>query len=201
MSRSSGKLNIIDESTYQCMTKDNGDATARALRSAKYKNKHKKDHQCTLFDFLIVPRKKDKNLNKQRRPNFNIKRNTVHFPTKRKGKTRLIPKLRVTRLKRIIKYHRQLKKQVVGNDPFCDIASNLQKLTIETSNKSNGGKVEPKVHTGLSAMENPSGSIPKLHSRRFRRWVERLFHHCLSFLYDIILLAIAITAQRHVSKN
>lgn len=175
MSRSSGKLNIIDESTYQCMTKDNGDATTRALRSAKYKNKHKKDRQCTLFDFLFVPRKNDKNLNKQRRPNFNIKRNTVHFPTKRKGKRRLVPKLRITRLKRIIKYHRTLKHQValrslqiVGNESPCDISLNLHKLTLEESKESNGEKLELKVHT-----EKTSRSVPKIHSRRFRRCVEQ----------------------------
>lgn len=187
------------------MTKDNGAETKKALRSAKYKNKHKKDHQCTLFDFIVVPRKKDKSLNKQKRPNFNITRKTVHFPTKRKGKTRLIPKVRVTRLKRIIKNHRQLKHQVapkslqvVGNESSSNISSSLQRLTIEEGKESNGGKVEPKVLSDFSATGKTSGSVPKIHSRRFRRWVEQWFHHCPSFLYDIILLATVITAQRHV---
>lgn len=190
MSRSSGKLNIIDQNTYQCMTKDNGDPTARTLRSAKFKNKHKKDQQCTLFDFLIVPRKKDKNLKKQKRPYFNIARNSVHFPTKRKGKTRLIPKPRVTRLKRIIRCHRKLRHQVaveslhqslqvMGHESSADMSTNnsitrqLQKLSLVESGKANEENIERCTDTDLDPTvieaEKSMAPAPKIHSRRFRR--------------------------------
>lgn len=188
MSRSSGKLNIIDQNTYQCMTKHNVDPTKRALRSAKYKNKHKNDQQCTLFDFLVVSRKKEKNLNKQKRPHFNIARNSVHLPIKRKGKTRLVPKLRVTRLKRIIKCHRKLKSQPAvesllqslqfrGHES-CDnsITGQLQNLSLGESGYPIRENIEGNEHTNLSPIVTESDKsmepAPKIHSRRFRRCVE-----------------------------
>lgn len=189
----SGKLNIIDQNTYQCMTKHNVDPTKRALRSAKYKNKHKNDQQCTLFDFLVVSRKKEKNLNKQKRPHFNIARNSVHLPIKRKGKTRLVPKLRITRLKRIIKCHRKLKHQVaaeslhqslqfIGHES-CDISSNtsitgqLQNLSLGESGYPIRENIERNnVYTNLSPTvtetDKSMEAAPKIHSRRFRRCVE-----------------------------
>jgi len=113
MSRISGKLNIIDHNTYQNLKHEHGDAVPRVLRSAKYKNKHKKEQQCTLFDFLVVPRKKQKHTNRKKRPHLHIARNSITFQPKRKGKTRLHPKHRVTRLKRIIRRFHQFQKSNV----------------------------------------------------------------------------------------
>lgn len=109
MSRHSDKLNIIDQGTYQILKKDNGNSTPKVLRSAKYKNKHKREQQCTLLDFLVVPRQKQKQINKRRRPQL-VARKCVALQTKRKGKTRLHPKRRIARLKRIIRKYRNWKQ-------------------------------------------------------------------------------------------
>ncbi|XP_030372716.1 uncharacterized protein LOC115622792 isoform X2 [Scaptodrosophila lebanonensis] len=119
MSRNSDKLNIIDENTYKKLQNRQNTTSARPLRSSKYKNKHKNDReQCTLLDFVVT---RTKQATKKKQPRWPIMKNLMEhrglLPTpKRKGKTRLVPKPKVTPLKRKIKKYRiwkQTKRQEV----------------------------------------------------------------------------------------
>ncbi|XP_023173243.2 selenocysteine insertion sequence-binding protein 2 [Drosophila hydei] len=111
MSRFSDKINIIDQSTYHILKEDNG--KRKVLRSSKYKNKHKEEPKLSLLDFLTVPRQKQK---QQKRPHLIIARKSVSLQTKHKGKTRLHPKRRIARLKRIIRNYRSLRQHNVDNE-------------------------------------------------------------------------------------
>ncbi|KAH8397449.1 hypothetical protein KR222_004491 [Zaprionus bogoriensis] len=180
MSAAAGKVNIIDESTYQSIKRNSGEPSARTLRSAKYKQKHKQQQQqkCSLLDFLVVPRKQQGKGNKQQqqRVNFNVARKSVHFPTKRKGKTRLIPKLRVSRLKRIIRGHRKWKQRVVALKSLevqppapCELPAQLQRLSL--SEKEQANAVTEKQHTDLEKIP-AKHAAHKIHSRRFRSYCD-----------------------------
>ncbi|KAM8708903.1 hypothetical protein ACLKA7_015813 [Drosophila subpalustris] len=175
MSRSSGKLNIIDQSTYQDLKHEGRDPAQKAPRSSKYKNKHKKEQQCTLFDFLIVPRKKQKHATRKKRPNLIIARNSFTFRPKRKGKTRLHPKHRVTRLKRIIRSFRKLKLRLAEDknvveplDQTC--GHSAQDPHTEKWTTANSSLPEP----DLSEMPIGNCMPPthRIHSRRFRSYCD-----------------------------
>ncbi|XP_017863339.1 PREDICTED: uncharacterized protein LOC108613992 [Drosophila arizonae] len=116
MSRYSDKVNIINQSTYQILKEGNGASRRKLLHSSKYKNKHNVEQKLSLFDFLTVPRQKQKH---QRRPHLIIARKSVSLQTKRKGKTRLHPKRRIARLKRIIRNYRSFKQHIVDSHTKC----------------------------------------------------------------------------------
>lgn len=117
MSRYSDKVNIINQSTYQTLKEGNGTFRRKLLHSSKYKNKHNVEQKLSLFDFLTVPRQKQK---QQRRPHLIIARKSVSLQTKRKGKTRLHPKRRIARLKRIIRNYRSFKQHFVNDTTYVE---------------------------------------------------------------------------------
>ncbi|EDW69213.2 selenocysteine insertion sequence-binding protein 2 [Drosophila virilis] len=168
MSRHSDKLNIIDQGTYQILKKDNGNSTPKVLRSAKYKNKHKREQQCTLLDFLVVPRQKQKQINKQRRPHL-VARKCVALQTKRKGKTRLHPKRRIARLKRIIRKYRNW-KQHRDEDNYVEPLQQSQEL-ISVSHESTSEKtLQPPL----------SEKLQNLTLGETEKWSSLLVESCLS---------------------
>jgi len=176
MSRISGKLNIIDQNTYQNLKHEHGDRVPRVLRSSKYKNKHKKEQQCSLFDFLTVPRKKQKHTNRKKRPHLLIARNSITFQPKRKGKTRLHPKHRVTRLKRIIRRFRQLKLRSAEDKNGLEPLDQTCECTLQDPpSKLLSTKIEKSLSVQASELKEAQAGNPlpipahHIHSRRFRR--------------------------------
>ncbi|KAH8307076.1 hypothetical protein KR044_004494 [Drosophila immigrans] len=182
MSKRSGKLNIINQNTYEDLKNENGQCAPKTLRSAKYKNKHKKEKQCSLFDFITVSRKQQKqqkNVNKRKRPNLIIARNSFSCRPKRKGKTRLIPKIRITRLKRIIRNYRKLKQKTAAHHNDVDqLEETFGGMFIEQSNQHTNHlnkKVEEKLDTLVHAMKPLSDTMTathQIHSRRFRSYCD-----------------------------
>ncbi|XP_034110549.2 selenocysteine insertion sequence-binding protein 2 [Drosophila albomicans] len=182
MSKSSGKLNIINRHTYEDFKSADGQRELKTLRSAKYKKKHKKEEQCSLFDFVIVPRKQQKsvNKNKKKRPNLIIARNSFTFQSKRKGKTRLHPKIRITRLKRIIRNFRKLKQQTINQDNVVDhLEEKFGGMFIEQPTKELDNSLSIQLDLLSHAKEptetslnNAMSATHQIHSRRFRSYCD-----------------------------
>ncbi|XP_034480736.1 selenocysteine insertion sequence-binding protein 2 [Drosophila innubila] len=203
MSRSSGKLNIIDQNTYQDLKHEHKDSAPRILRSSKYKNKHKKEQQCSLFDFLIVPRKKQKHINRKKRPNLIIARNSLAFHPKRKGKTRLNPKHRVTRLKRIIRSFRQLKLRSTQDENVVE--------TVEQTCGSHSEQLPAKMEIRSTDPEldcvrqeqtiNHLSPAHQLHSRRFRSYCDNCTTKSLKELTTQLLSDLERFQKRAYSNN
>ncbi|KAH8342294.1 hypothetical protein KR059_000376 [Drosophila kikkawai] len=167
MSRNSEKINLIDERTYKKLQeKDNG--AKITPRSAKYKNQHRKaEQQPTLLDFVVKPRQTQRQIKARKlrkRPHLTITRCSYVAP-KAKGKTRLVPKKKVTRLKKSIRRFRTLKRadgeteeipQEDHSEEYPSVELQLQKLSLDEITKE--ASVEPK-------------KVHSIHSRRFRRFV------------------------------
>lgn len=208
MSRISGKLNIIDRNTYQNLKHEHGDAVPRVLRSAKYKNKHKKEQQSTLFDFLVVPRKKQKHTNRKKRPHLLIARNSITFQPKRKGKTRLHPKHRVTRLKRIIRRFRQLKLSSAEDRNELEPVDQTCECTLQDPQSK---QLSTKIENSLSVQapglkEEQTGNpmpIPAhhIHSRRFRSYCDNCTTKRLKELTTLLLNDLDRFQKRAYSNN
>ncbi|XP_032593092.1 selenocysteine insertion sequence-binding protein 2 [Drosophila grimshawi] len=228
MARSSDKLNIIDQNTFKNLKKGNENTTPKILHSAKYKNKHKNKQQCSLLDFLIVPREQHKKVNKLKRPHTIIARNCVTLQTKRKGKTRLHPKNRVARLKRIIKNYR-IWKQSTDEDPqwvealqkaFSSMSVGLNSIS-ETSVENNVSvavqsspllNVEPNTLELITDLKNLSinetelktKSKPqahKIHSRRFRSYCDNCTTAKLKELSGLLLNDLERFQKRAYANN
>ncbi|EDV96144.1 GH16097 [Drosophila grimshawi] len=200
MARSSDKLNIIDQNTFKNLKKGNENTTPKILHSAKYKNKHKNKQQCSLLDFLIVPREQHKKVNKLKRPHTIIARNCVTLQTKRKGKTRLHPKNRVARLKRIIKNYR-IWKQSTDEDPqwvealqkaFSSMSPNTLELITDLKNLSIN-------ETELKTKSKPQAH--KIHSRRFRSYCDNCTTAKLKELSGLLLNDLERFQKRAYANN
>ncbi|KAH8305185.1 hypothetical protein KR018_000127 [Drosophila ironensis] len=169
MSRQSEKLNFIDQNTFTSIQHKEDKTTQRnAPRSSKYRNHQKKHEQeTTLLDFVIKPRQSQKHIKarKLKRPNLAIAKSSfLATKTKRKGKTRLNAKKKVTKLKRLIRSYRSLKrkKQSVGENPELPMTE-LENLSL----------TEKVALVEAIPQSKPTHSI---HSRRFRRLAYIVYH-------------------------
>ncbi|KAH8372242.1 hypothetical protein KR093_010704 [Drosophila rubida] len=188
MSKSSGKLNIINQNTYEDLQNDNKESAQMMLRSAKNKNMHKKEQQCSLLDFVILSRKQQKQqkrVNRKRRPHLIIARNSFIYQPKRKGKTRQNLKIHISRLKRIIRNFRRTKQQMSDyHNDVNHLEATFRGMLIEQSNKQKlNVKVEDNLSNQLDMQQNVIEPKEKLicksmqathqiHSRRFRSYCD-----------------------------
>ncbi|XP_034657678.1 selenocysteine insertion sequence-binding protein 2 [Drosophila subobscura] len=197
MLRRSDKLNIIDHSTFQNIQKDVAQTAPRLPRSAKYKNKHKKqEQQCTLFDFVVKSRQtqKQQKAKKLKRPHLTITKPL--YAAKRKGKTRLNPKKKVTGLKKLICSYRRLKKLKMSTvqRPNCEegLTSKLDCLSLAAA--ATATQEEQKE-------EQLAEKIHPIHSRRFRSYCDNCTRPQLKQLTIQLLKDLNRFQQRAYAKN
>ncbi|XP_016965183.1 selenocysteine insertion sequence-binding protein 2 [Drosophila biarmipes] len=190
----SEKVNLIDQSTYNDRrnrdTDEGKDAATRITpRSSKFKNKHRKpEQQASLLDFVVKPRPKSQRQIKARklqRPHLTITRSS-YIVNKPKGKTRIDPKKKVTKLKRSVRSYRTLKK----------VERDIAEQEPEEEIQPEAIPVEQRVQE-LSLVEIPptkvspqGGETHSIHSRRFRSYCDnctrpRLKELCLNLLKDL----------------
>ncbi|XP_017018430.1 selenocysteine insertion sequence-binding protein 2 [Drosophila kikkawai] len=197
MSRNSEKINLIDERTYKKLQeKDNG--AKITPRSAKYKNQHRKaEQQPTLLDFVVKPRQTQRQIKARKlrkRPHLTITRCSYVAP-KAKGKTRLVPKKKVTRLKKSIRRFRTLKRadgeteeipQEDHSEEYPSVELQLQKLSLDEITKE--ASVEPK-------------KVHSIHSRRFRSYCDNCTRPRLKQLAIQLLKDLDRFQKRAFAKN
>ncbi|KAH8361495.1 hypothetical protein KR084_006017, partial [Drosophila pseudotakahashii] len=169
-------------------------------RSSKYKNKHRKtQQQATLLDFLVKPRPKTQRQLKARklqRPHLTITRSN-HLVTKPKGKTRLDPKKKITKLKRSIRIYRTLKREereVEEQDPEDDnqreaipVEELVQKLSLIKESTDKDTPQAKEVHS--------------IHSRRFRSYCDNCTRPRLKELNIKLLKDLDRFQKRAFAKN
>lgn len=144
-------------------------------RSSKYKNQHgKREQQTSLLDFVIKPRPKTQRqtkAHKLQKTHLAITRGS-YIVYKPKGKTRLDPKKKITRLKRSVRVYRTSKKaerEVAENDlegvPVVGQDINPNAIPLEQ-------QVQNLSLSKTPAPNNPSQAktVHAIHSRRFRRF-------------------------------
>ncbi|KAH8286357.1 hypothetical protein KR054_007699 [Drosophila jambulina] len=198
MSRNSEKINLIDERTYKKMQEK--DARAKTTpRSSKYKNQHRRaEQQPTLLDFLVRPRQTQKQIKARklrRRPQLAITTKCSYVAPKSKGKTRLVPKKKVTRLKKSIRRFRTLKKadgavEEIPREELSERSSSVevqvQKLSLGESTKEDSGETK-EVHS--------------IHSRRFRSYCDNCTRPRLKQLAIQLLKDLDRFQKRAFAKN
>jgi len=178
----SEKVNLIDQATYtnlkaQDKDEDKDAATKIILRSSKFKNKHRKpEQQASLLDFVVKPRPKTQRQIKARklqRPHLPII-NSSYMVGKPKGKTRIDPKKKITKLKRSVRSYRTLKKaerEVAQQEPEEEIQPEAIPVEQQVLALSIAEIPTPKV--------SPQGEeIHSIHSRRFRRYAAPTYTFC-----------------------
>ncbi|XP_017135627.1 selenocysteine insertion sequence-binding protein 2 [Drosophila miranda] len=203
MLRRSDKLNIIDHNTFHKIQKDEGETAPRLPRSSKYKNKHKKPQlQCTLLDFVVKSRQtqKQNKAKKLRRPHLTITKPL--YEAKRKGKTRLNPKKKVTGLKMMICSYRRLKKQNMLTVPIPKYEEELRKkldcllLDTEVSKER-----EQKLEKLRAKEEHLQDKVHPIHSRRFRSYCDNSTRPQLKQLTTQLLKDLSRFQKRAYTKN
>lgn len=182
MPRQSEKINIIDQKTYEnIQKKENGTSSKRTATSSKYRKKHK-NMEPTLLDFVIKPRQPQKQIKarKLRGPHLTIaKRSFILTKPKHKGKTRLNPKKKVTKLKKSIWYNRTVKKEKKAEEtqqiPSEDLSPGIGKskqdsnelMENQLENLSLNEFIDKSTLKTIPQMK----TVHSIHSRRFRRSV------------------------------
>ncbi|XP_020817773.1 selenocysteine insertion sequence-binding protein 2 [Drosophila serrata] len=169
MSRSSEKIKLVDERIYKKI-QDKDDGPRITPRSSKYKNQHRKaEQQSTLLDFVVKPRQTQRQIKTRKlrkRPHLTITTRCSYIAPKAKGKTRLVPKKKETRLKKSIRRFRTLKKadgeaeEIAQEKHFENLFSvevQLQKLSLDEITKEDLGETK---------------KVPSIHSRRFRSYCD-----------------------------
>ncbi|XP_022213921.2 selenocysteine insertion sequence-binding protein 2 [Drosophila obscura] len=202
MLRRSDKLSIIDHTTFQNIQNDGAQTAPRMLaQSSKYKNKHKKDElQGTLFDFLVKSRKtqKQNKARKLKRPRLTITK-PLYWP-RRKGKTRINPRKKVTRLKKLICSYRRLKKQKMSTVEIPDYEEELREklecLLLDTEDPST--QEEQKLPT---KEEHLADQVHPIHSRRFRSYCDNCTRPQLKQLTTQLLKDVNRFQKRAYVKN
>ncbi|XP_017129594.1 selenocysteine insertion sequence-binding protein 2 [Drosophila elegans] len=205
MSRNSDKINLIDQCTYQKISKndDKSTETRNTPRSSKYKNKHRKpEQQASLLDFVVKrPTQRQIKARKTRKPHLIITR-SIYIATKSKGKTRLDPKIKVTKLKKSVRSYRTLKRadrevaeketdELVAGCPeihedAIPVEQHVQKLTLN----------EPAPKNSPQAKETHS-----IHSRRFRSYCDNCTRPRLKELTIQLLKDLDRFQKRAFAKN
>ncbi|XP_017042563.1 selenocysteine insertion sequence-binding protein 2 [Drosophila ficusphila] len=200
MSRSSDKLNFIDQNTFDKIrdTEAKDAETKITPRSSKFKSKHRKpEQQPTLLDFLVKPRPSTQRQLKSRKlkkPHLTISRG-IYTATKAKGKTRLNHKKKVTKLKKSVCSYRSLKKTEgkVAVQKVENIAEDSQEIQQETI------PVERRFQK-LSLVE-PTKEIHSIHSRRFRSYCDNCTRPRLRVLAIQLLKELDRFQKRAFAKN
>nr|XP_017011884.2 selenocysteine insertion sequence-binding protein 2 [Drosophila takahashii] len=178
---------------------DKDAATRITPRSSKYKNKHRKpEQQASLLDFLVMPRPKTQRQLKARklqRPHLTIRSN--HLVTKPKGKTRLDPKKKITKLKKSVRIYRSLKKEkqeVEEQEPEEDIPpeaiqveEQVQRITLIEESTDKDSPQTKEVHS--------------IHSRRFRSYCDNCTRPRLKELTIKLLKDLDRFHKRAFAKN
>ncbi|KAH8328328.1 hypothetical protein KR067_008118 [Drosophila pandora] len=191
MPRQSEKINIIDQKTYEnILNKENVTSSKRTPTSSKYRKKHKNMERATLLDFVIKPRQPQRQIKarKLRGPHLTIaKRSFILTKSQRKGKTRLNPKKKVTKLKKSIRNYRTLKKekkaeetQEVPSEDLAPATQNSKQDSKELVEKQlQNLSLKEFIDKGTLNITPQIKTVHSIHSRRFRRSVV----HCRPFVY------------------
>ncbi|XP_016969042.1 selenocysteine insertion sequence-binding protein 2 [Drosophila rhopaloa] len=206
MSRNSEKINIINQSTYQQINKKDDEdlPTTSTPRSSKYKNKHRKpEQQASLLDFVVKPRPSQRQIKarKIRKPHLTITRSS-HILSKPKGKTRLDPKTKVSKLKKSVRCYRTLKRtkrevaegeaeEVVGNCPAIHEELNSVEQHVQ----------ELSLNEPISEVDTQPKDINSIHSRRFRSYCDNCTRPRLKELSIQLLKDLDRFQKRAFAKN
>ncbi|XP_017074132.1 selenocysteine insertion sequence-binding protein 2 [Drosophila eugracilis] len=207
MSRNSDKINLIDQKAYSKLRDDKDTAPKNTPRSSKYKYKHRKpEQQTSLLDFVVKPRPKTQRqikVRKLHKPHLTTTRNNYIQGIKRKGKTRLKPKKKITKLKRSVRCYRTVKKEesAVTEKKNDAAPKDCSKFPLKVYS------VELQVER-LSLIEPPTSiesshakEIHSIHSRRFRSYCDNCTRPRLKELVKHLLQELDRFQKRAFAKN
>ncbi|EDV41154.1 uncharacterized protein Dana_GF10874 [Drosophila ananassae] len=213
MPRQSEKINIIDQKTYEnILNKENVTSSKRTPTSSKYRKKHKNMERPTLLDFVIQPRQPQRQIKatKLRGPHLTIaKRSFILTKPQRKGKTRLNPKKKVTKLKKSIRNYRTLKKEKKAEEtqemPSEDLAPATQNSKQDfkelVENQLQNLSLKEFIDKGTLDITPQIKTIHSIHSRRFRSYCDNCTRPRLKDLTIQLLKELDRFQKRAFVKN
>ncbi|XP_017095332.2 selenocysteine insertion sequence-binding protein 2 [Drosophila bipectinata] len=208
MARQSEKIAIIDHKTYENIhNKDNASSSKRSPTSSKYRKKHRNAEKPTLLDFVIKPRQPQKQTKarKLRGPHLTIaKRSLLRTKPKRKGKVRLNPKKKVTKLKKSIWCYRASKKETPAEE-----TEGISNETREYGQSEQDSKdlMENQLQNLSLKDKDTMGITPQIqavhsiHSRRFRSYCDNCTRPRLKDLTIQLLKELDRFQKRAFAKN
>ncbi|EDX09679.1 selenocysteine insertion sequence-binding protein 2 [Drosophila simulans] len=175
-------------------------------RSSKYKNQHRKrEQQTSLLDFVIKPRPKTQRqtkAHKLEKTRLTITR-ASYIVYKPKGKTRLDPKKKITRLKRSVRVYRTSKKaerEVAENDlegvPVVGLDINPTAIPLEQQVQNLSLSKTPALNDLSQAK-----TVHAIHSRRFRSYCDNCTRPRLKELTSQLLRDLHRFQKRAFAKN
>ncbi|EDV50705.1 uncharacterized protein Dere_GG14299 [Drosophila erecta] len=175
-------------------------------RSSKYKKQHRKpDQQASLMDFVIKPRPKTQRqtkANKLQKAHLTITRSS-YIVYKPKGKTRVDPKKKITRLKRSVRVYRTSKKaereaaeQELKVVPEIAVDIDPKAIPVEQQVQ-NLSLSETTTHKD----DSQSKTVHSIHSRRFRSYCDNCTRPRLKELTIQLLKDLDRFQKRAFAKN
>ncbi|EDW93194.1 selenocysteine insertion sequence-binding protein 2 [Drosophila yakuba] len=168
-------------------------------RSSKYKSQHRKpEQQASLLDFVKPKPKSQRQIkaNKLQKTHLTITRSS-YIVYKRKGKTRLDPKKKITRLKRSIRVYRTSKKaEIEVTEGELEGVPEKKDIPVEqqVQNLSLSETAAPK--DDLQAI-----AVHSIHSRRFRSYCDNCTRPRLKELTTQLLKDLDRFQKRAFAKN
>ncbi|XP_043647102.1 selenocysteine insertion sequence-binding protein 2 [Drosophila teissieri] len=203
----SKKLGVIFDSTDRIIrNKDVQDTSTKiSPRSSKYKSQHKKpEQQASLLDFVKPKPKSQRQIkaNKLKKTHLTITRSS-YIVYKRKGKTRLDSKKKITRLKRSVRVYRTSKKaerevaeQELKGVPGVALDINTKVIPVEQQVQNLSLSDTPTPKDDLQAK-----AVHSIHSRRFRSYCDNCTRPRLKELTIQLLKDLDRFQKRAFAKN